>query len=65
MAKRSRLGRPPKGKSDAIFTRRLQVMLSDDDAKLLNELVRSRGYSSKGHVIRTALRRLHKQLVIT
>ena len=58
-----RWGRPPKLKSDASLTKRLQIMLSNHDAEMIEEIMQATRVASMGQVIRDAVRRDFERIV--
>jgi hypothetical protein len=52
-----RLGRPPKGFSEAKLVHRFQIMLSNEDKVRLTAMLALTGAKSEGEVFRNALRR--------
>lgn len=59
---RRQQGRPPKVKSDASLTRRLQILLSDRDIEAIEAIMEASGVTSMGQVIRDAVHKEFERL---
>jgi Ribbon-helix-helix protein, copG family len=55
-------GRPPKEKSEATLTRRLQILLSSDDLARIAAIMETTNAASMGEAIREAIRRDFQRL---
>jgi hypothetical protein len=60
--KTGRRGRPPKEKSDATLTRRLQILMSPEDIERIIAIMDLTTAGSMGEVIREAVRREFERL---
>jgi hypothetical protein len=56
------LGRPPKKKSDATLTRRLQILVTPQDIERITAIMDVTNAGSMGEVIREAVRREFERL---
>lgn len=62
---RRRWGRPPKPKSDASLSHRLQIMVSSRDIEMIETIIELSGVASMGQVVRDAIHREHERVKTT
>jgi hypothetical protein len=55
-------GRPPKEKSEATLTRRLQILLSSDDIERIAAIMEATEATSMGEAVRESIRRDFQRL---
>lgn len=60
---KAKRGRPPKLFSTASLVRRLQVLVSEEDILMLEDIARASGQESMGQIVREAIKSRHAELM--